>query len=127
MFGSVDLGARALDYHLERHNLLSSNVANVETPGFRPLELLRQPAGESGLSLPMAATRAGHVGFASASGDHLSVTTETVVQPGGDDNSVSLERELAKVGANRLRYESAAQIVQMHLGTLRYAAEGSGG
>lgn len=123
IFGSVDLGRQALDYHLERHNVLSGNVANVETPGFRPLELVRTSGGESGLSLPMSATDGSHLGGPRGAGeDRLEVADERVVQPGGDENSVSLERELAKVAANHLRYESAAQVVQMHLGTLRYAA-----
>ena len=37
---------RSLDYHSERHNVLASNVANANTPGFRPKELLRVEAEE---------------------------------------------------------------------------------
>jgi flagellar basal body rod protein FlgB len=39
-----------------------------------------------------------------------------------------LERELSRVAANHLRYEGVARLVQMQIGTLRYAAnDGSGG
>ena len=123
LFGSIDLGRQALDYHLERQNVLASNVANVDTPGFRPLELVRETGEASELTLRMAATDDSHVGgVRHGASERLAVAEEAVVQPGGDENSVSLVRELAKVAANNLRYESAAQVVQMHLGSLRYAA-----
>ena len=51
------------------------------------------------------------------------VREEEVVRPGGDGNAVSLEREMAKIGANRLRYETIGRIVRQQLGLLRYAAQ----
>ena len=47
---------------------------------------------------------------------------EQVIQPGGDGNTVSLEREMAKVAANDLRYQAVGRIVRQQLGLLRYAA-----
>jgi len=41
---------------------------------------------------------------------------------GADGNSVSLERELAKIDANRARYATAAELVSRRLAMLRYAA-----
>ena len=63
IFQSVALTHRALDYHLERQNVLASNVANVDTPGFRPLELVREdvPEAEQG-TLRLETTNAAHVG-----------------------------------------------------------------
>lgn len=126
MFGSVDLGRRTLDYQLERHNVLASNVANIETPGFLPHELLRAPEEATGAHL--RTTDPHHLAGPGASGPEWSTATETVVTPGNDGNAVSLERELSRVAANHLRYEGVARLVQMHLGALRYAAnDGSGG
>jgi flagellar basal-body rod protein FlgB len=31
----------ALDFHMERHNLLASNLANVDTPRYKPVDLAR--------------------------------------------------------------------------------------
>jgi flagellar basal-body rod protein FlgB len=126
MFGAVDLGRRTLDYHLERHNVLASNVANLETPGFVPHELLRAPEAAEGAHL--RATHANHLGGGGADGASWTDATETVVSPGNDGNAVSLERELSRVAANHLRYEGVARLVQMHIGALRYAAsDGQGG
>ena len=36
MFSPVQFYHQALDYHLERHNVVSSNIAHVDTPGTNP-------------------------------------------------------------------------------------------
>jgi flagellar basal-body rod protein FlgB len=127
IFSNVEAGRAALDYHLERHNVLAGNVANLETPGFVPHELLRPveaPVSTGGLRV----TEAGHIAHGSATASGREVETERVATPGNDGNAVSLERELARVSANHLRYEGVARLVQMQIGTLRYAAgDGSGG
>ena len=122
LFNVVDVAQRSLDYHLKRHNVLASNVANVDTPGFRPLELLRETSeGRTG-GLKLARTHASHERPGAGGGETISVAQERVVQPGGDGNAVSLEREMAKVAANDLRYEAVGRIVRQQLGMLRYAA-----
>ncbi len=116
---------RALDYHLERHNVLASNVANIDTPDFQPRELVREVEGP-GTPMRPAATQEGHIG-ANEHGEHQGHGIERVVRAGGDGNSVSLEREMAKVSANDLRFETIGRIVRQHLGVLRYAANDGNG
>lgn len=127
IFSNVEIGRAALDYHLERHNVLAGNVANLETPGFVPHELVRSveaPVSTGGLR----ATDASHITHGSAHTAGRQIETERVATPGNDGNAVSLEREMSRVSANHLRYEGVARLVQMQIGTLRYAAgDGSGG
>lgn len=92
----------ALTYHRERHSVLASNIANLDTPGFRPLDLVRQ------------------------SPDSAPELVETIDDGGSlqgpDGNAVSLERELAKMDANRARYATTAELVSRRIALLRYAA-----
>ena len=127
VFDGVELGRRTLDYHLERQNVLASNVANLETPGFVPRELLRGVDGASRAHLSLSATDDGHLGATDFGGGAHEVLEELVVSPGNEGNGVSLERELSRVAANHLRYEGAARIVQNRLGALRYAANDGNG
>jgi flagellar basal-body rod protein FlgB len=125
IFQGVELVHRALDYHLERHNVLAGNVANVDTPGYRPVELRRLDDGTSGPQAgALRATSAAHfaVGGASATGLRAEVVEDTTVGEGADGNAVSLEHEMSKLAANDLRYEGAVKIVSGKLATLRYAA-----
>ena len=130
LFDNVNIHHRALNYHLRRQNVLASNVANIDTPGFRPRELVRETgeALDPG-SLRLRRTEGAHFQLpgATPSGEE-GVAQERVIQPGGDENSVSLEREMSKVSANDLRYETVTRLVRQHIGLLRYAAtDGSNG
>jgi flagellar basal-body rod protein FlgB len=130
IFRGVDAGRRALDYHLERANVLSGNVANIDTPGYRPRELVQPAERRAATRLPLAVTSPEHVTSPRAVGASgaAEVIEEGVANPGNDENAVSLEHELAKMSANQLRYDGAARLVQMQLGQLRYAAnDGNGG
>ncbi len=110
-----------MDYHLRRHNVLASNVANLDTPGFKPMELVRDVSEARGAAR-LTRTSASHLRPMSFDGEVVGAAQERVVQPGGDGNAVSLEREMSKVAANDLRYETVGRIVRHQLGLLRYAA-----
>ncbi len=123
IFAGIQPLTRALDYHSERHNVLASNVANVDTPGFRPAELLRELKEATPNHMSLAATKSGHIqANGTHSADHKFVREERVTGGGLDGNSVSLEREMAKLATNDIRFDTAARIVARKIGMLRYAA-----
>jgi flagellar basal-body rod protein FlgB len=114
-----------LDYHLARHNLLTANLAHVDTPGFRPLDLKRASAFEGTLQATLATTQAGHL---EASPSTSNASPWTVVEDasaqstGGDGNAVSLDREAVKIATNQLRYDTIASLTQNQLSGLVWAA-----
>jgi flagellar basal-body rod protein FlgB len=129
MFRGVNRLRSALDYHVSRHNVLSSNIANTETPGFKPMELLRERERKTEGTLPMEVTSEGHVGAQEPDDTPKYQTREDkTVAAGANGNAVSMEHEMAKLAANDIRFEGAVKIVSQQLGMLRYAAnDGSGG
>ncbi|MFT5353253.1 MAG: flagellar basal-body rod protein FlgB [Polyangiales bacterium] len=126
IFDPLSHGHRALNYHMERHNVLASNVANIDTPGFNPSELVREVDSPTQTGAP-AATHRSHIGASREPGEQTSERFEQVVRAGNDGNSVSLEREMAKVSANDLRFEAIGKMVRAQLGALRYAASDANG
>lgn len=120
LFGPLHESARVLDYHLDRHGVLSSNLANVDTPGYRARDLsFTRYLDDFEGSSSMALTSEGHLSGESVAGQSLYFEEEP---PRGDDNTVRLERAMAQVAANRVRYEAVAEIVKGKLAGLRYAA-----
>jgi flagellar basal-body rod protein FlgB len=120
LFDSVDHLEGALEYHRERHAVLAGNIANLDTPGYRPLDLERIGATPEG-GIALARTEAGHMAAAGV-GEATLVTSDATETAGADGNAVSLERELAKVDANRVRYATTAGLVSRRLALLRYAS-----
>jgi len=120
---SVSPFQRSLDYHAERHNVLASNIANTNTPGFRPKELLRVEQDEFHSTLQLARTEQQHYLAAGLPAVHDLVNSPDDWNVGGlDGNNVSLEREMSKLEANDLRYQGASRLVTRNLAMLRYAA-----
>jgi len=128
-FRGVDSQRRALDFHLSRHNVLASNLANAETPGFRPLELIRE-IDKSGLgTVALNVSNEGHYATSSLpEGESYVAREDQTAAPSANGNAVSLEHEMSKLAANDIRFEGAVKIVAQQLAMLRYAAnDGSGG
>lgn len=110
-----------LDYHLARHNVLAANLAQVDTPGFRPLDLARNPDFASALSTEMSATEPGHLGSAGASSTPGTVMVDPNAPVGLDGNGVSLEREAVKIASNQLRYDVLSTVTSATLSDLMWA------
>jgi flagellar basal-body rod protein FlgB len=127
LFSAVGPLHSALDYHLERHTVLSSNIAHVETPGYRPHDLRRVEGLESfgsALSVAMERTDAAHFRTPNADAAALEgrVFEDLTAGAGNDGNYVSIDREAAKVAANQLRYDVISAVVSAELSQLRYAS-----
>ena len=115
----------ALDYHLERHNVLSSNIAHVDTPGYRPKDLARVEEGsfENVLGVTMQRTSEAHLAAGASSTDDVGrVFTDPTAGGGADGNYVSLEREASKLASNQLRYDITSVLVSSELKGLLWAA-----
>jgi flagellar basal-body rod protein FlgB len=115
---TVDTLQAALTYHRERHTVLAGNVANLDTPGYRPVDLQRRTAGDPAA---LAITHEGHMA-PPASADFVTSFDDGGALQSPDGNAVSLERELSKIDANRARYSTSVELVSRRLALLRYAA-----
>lgn len=122
VFGSVAPLHKALDYHLARHNILTTNLTQVDTPGFKAQDLVREAEGFGAvLEVAMEASAAGHYGKPGGSvGWH--VARDVFAPEGADGNSVSLDREAVKIASNNLRYDAITSMVRGKLDDLDWAA-----
>jgi flagellar basal-body rod protein FlgB len=126
VFAPLESLHNALDYHLQRHNVLMSNVAHVDTPGYKPLDVARveNDGFEAALGVAMKRTDPGHI--ATSDGDLAASTGEVFEDPtagaGRDGNYVSLDREASKVAANQIRYDVVSAIASAELRQLAFAA-----
>lgn len=112
-----------MQWHQDRQRVLAENVANADTPRFRPRDLvpldLSQQAKSAG-AITLARTDTGHVGLPSGSSAHAArAQTATEARPAG--NAVSLEDEMMKVAANQMDYQAATALYSRSLGLIKIA------
>ena len=125
--------AESLDVRLVEHNVLAGNVANADTPGFRPKELdfskAMQAAEQAAATNGLAATDPHHMGpsgEAAGAGSRASAAATALVRDGAgtspsiDGNQVDLDRTMAGLAENSLQYGASAKAAGKKLAILRY-------
>jgi len=111
--------ASAMSLHERRHEVLASNLANVETPGFRARDL------DFGTALREAFAEPTDPALALDPERAASVIEDPNTPARADGNTVDLELQMVQLTANSGRYNTLARLLGKRLGILRAAIEGS--
>jgi flagellar basal-body rod protein FlgB len=125
IFSGLSEMQRGLNFHLERQNLISGNIANVDTPGYAPKELQRtENFTDSEFAMILKKTDTRHMMPVGGDEDAgFKLQEERIEVPGNDLNYVSMDHEMARLNANTLRYKVLGRLMSNQLGILRYAAQ----
>lgn len=127
LFGA--LGAK-MDYLNQRQSIISQNIANSDTPNYRPKDLVKTDFSrflkddKQAVSVPsvhVAKTNAGHIG---ADGKELNVDARKQkvtyeVAPAG--NAVIMEEQMFNSGQNVADYNLMLNVYQKQVGMFRIA------
>lgn len=108
----------SLKLRTEKHKLISSNIANVDTPGYRRKDLPFERIMQSYLSndKTLKVTKPKHFPTRRRSiEDMFYVQPETL----GTPNNVNLEEEMVSLTENQLLYESTLQALAKELERLK--------
>lgn len=125
---TLDFQGRALSLRSERQQVLASNIANADTPGYVGRDMnfaqaLRQASGSLPAARSLAVSQPGHIAAAvgSAAGT-LEYGTQS--QPNLDRNTVDMDRERAAFADNSVRYEATLRFINGTVRTLTSAITG---
>jgi len=119
-----------LDLRLKQHGLVSSNIANANTPGYLAKRInfhkafSRLMADSSQSTAAMRNSSAGHMeGVSSSSPPVDTIKAQAWSQ---DGNSVKAEEEMVILAENNLLYNATVEVLKRRLGMLEYAASDGG-
>jgi len=121
----------SLNLRLTNQNVISSNIANADTPGFKAkameFESALREALNVGDELPSVETHPRHIVHRPTD----AVGPEIYDDPNGveslDGNTVDRAAEMAKLAENQLLYDASAEMLKRKLGMLKYAITEGGG
>lgn len=113
------IARKLLDAAALRHEAIATNVANVETPGFRRLDVSSDFASQlkARLATGRLATEA-----ATLKPQLMVDQTARSVRP--DGNTVEIERELLAMNRNAVEYQFLSEVVSNNLKQLKMAISG---
>ncbi|MHB8947662.1 MAG: flagellar basal body rod protein FlgB [Rhodoferax sp.] len=128
MTSGLDFHAKALVLRAERQQVIASNIANADTPGYvaRDLNFKEAMAAATGANNgpnlranasagAQGMTHANHIALSGstaalgANPAHLAYTVQS--QPSLDGNSVDLDRERANFADNAVRFEATLRFI----------------
>lgn len=127
--GNIALLDKVLDLRVKNHQIISSNIANADTPGYRRAEFRFEQELQTALAqgdMPMKKTDPEHLPLQSG---RFESVQGTVYQPRsqykiGDGNNVQVDQEMVKLSENQIRYEAAIRMISDSFSSLKYVIQG---
>jgi flagellar basal-body rod protein FlgB len=100
---TIDMLSGMLDYRSTRHKVIISNIANIDTDGFKPLDIsFKQILGKSN-SIRMATTDPEHIGVQEEGGGQVEVITS--------EEKVNIDQEMSNLAENQLMYNMTVEML----------------
>ena len=139
---ALDFQAKALMIRAERQQVIASNIANVDTPGYQGRDIdfkaaMSAAMDGNALSVRLAApeganadgtSSAGHIPLQSTLGslnsDTISAGYPPQTEPSIDNNSVDLDHERASFVDNSVHYEATLRFISNTSKTIMSAIQG---
>lgn len=124
---TMNLLQKVLDLRTRNQQIISSNIANAETPGYSAssfeFETQLKYALSAGKLKPVPIQQS-HIplspqNISQVQGDIVVHRDKTGV---GDRNSVSVDQEMVKLSENQILYEAAITMLNKKLAILKYVA-----
>ncbi len=122
IFGKIWTDLKGLmDYQVNRQAVISSNLANQDTPGYKAKDISFDEHLKSRLALTR--TNPNHRQTKAGSINHRTYT-DPYGRIGNDGNTVDLDREMMKISQNNILYNSAVQIIEHKVTGLQNVIKG---
>ena len=117
--------SKALDLRTQRHQVLASNIANADTPGYKARDFDFQSAMQNAVgsrtgAAGMAMTSAGHLGGNGMAGSGV-LQFRKESQSAADGNTVDMDVERSQITDNALQYQILTQLISNKFQGLRSA------
>jgi flagellar basal-body rod protein FlgB len=116
----------ALNYRQMRQEIISSNVANSETPGYKAKRLDFEDALARAINIDSSQSlhTQNNKHFDVGGGGFKNLKPETYEDPNGvvneDGNTVEREAEMARMAENKIMYDATIQMINKKLGLKKY-------
>ena len=116
---------KALDATSQRHNVISNNIANVDTPGFKRTDVLFEDQLKKALntdSIEGNRTDSRHISIGKQDLGEIkpNMVTDESTSYRIDGNNVDIDNEMAKLAKNQLMYDALAQKISSEFSKMRY-------
>ncbi|HYK74287.1 MAG TPA: flagellar basal body rod protein FlgB [Pseudoneobacillus sp.] len=124
--GSISTLEQALNYSSAKQKVISQNIANVDTPNYKAMDVSFKDVLENELHTPIAAIRTNkrHFDFSSSISTGPKMISRNNVQFNQNGNSVDLDKEMADLATNQIYYNAMIERINGKFSTLQSVIRG---
>jgi len=117
---------QALKVRARRSEVLASNMANSDTPGYkaRDIDFKQMLRNETQSVVRLAATQKGHISPDQGVVPSAQMQYRVPQQPSLDGNTVEAEREQVRFSANAIQYQASMRFLDGSVKSLMTAIKG---
>lgn len=127
---TVSILEKAMDLRSKKHNVIASNIANMDTPDYKAFDLIiekeLQKVTGKGNSISLNKTNKAHMQSQRSKADGVSVVIDDTqgLSLRGDGNTVDIDKQMGNMAENTLMYKAAAQMINSKFQGLKSAIQG---
>jgi flagellar basal-body rod protein FlgB len=121
LFSDMEKISIKANYFMERTKIIQSNIANADTPLYKPKELVFQTILQENIKLKT--TNEKHISPEGKETYEIKVMEDGYVH-GYDGNKVNLEHELAKLAESSIMYKTLMELMKKESAKLSYVITG---
>ena len=128
--GTIAALQKTLNVGSLRHKVLTSNIANIDTPNYKAFEVVMEDAVKrdkrSAGPIELVRTSPRHLSgrYSSSNPIKIKAADPAAINLRADGNTVDLDRTMGKLAENTILYRSAAQIIRKKFQGLKNAIQG---
>jgi len=123
---------KSLDLRSIKHNLIVSNIANMDTPNYKGFDLIVEEEFEkalrAGKNIEPEKTQPMHFPFREIRQDNIefkAIEASPFIKR-EDGNTVDMDKSMAKLSENTLMYNASAKIIAKKFQGLKNVIQGGG-
>ncbi len=120
MWDKIDALSNMASFYLERTKVIGSNIANADTPGYKPKDLTFEKEIQKSLELKKEDPR--HIDPEQKGEKFKEVELGDI--RGYDDNRVDIQEELAKLAESSIMYKALGENLKKEFSKLKLVISG---
>ncbi|MBY0356197.1 MAG: flagellar basal body protein [Rickettsiales bacterium] len=125
----LSLAKTKMSYLAENQDVIAQNIANADTPGYKPKQLVKLDFERLALAeahrLEVRATSPGHIGGTSPTQEFRSETQRKTYETTPVKNAIAIEEQMALMADNKGQYDTVTNLYRKTAGLFRIAVVGN--
>ena len=124
--GTISKLANSLDYATAKNNVLSRNISNVDTPGYKAQKVSFKNAMSNAMQSGIETKRTSekHIQFNTDAGKMYRITSSNDTVYSNNGNNVDIDKEMAELAKNQIYYNAVVDRISGKFSSLQTVVKG---